>query len=122
ANGNIVRRPSVYTEYFVSGTQPKTYCDAHTPSPGFFGKIASVFTGSAERPAPPPVAAALPPPPPPPPLPRSSQPTTTAMPGSTLGTSIGTALGTAGQTEKPQLQRRSRRGFWSRLFVGDEDN
>jgi penicillin-binding protein 1A len=120
-NGNTIRPPSVYTEYFVAGTQPTTYCDAHTSSsPGFFGRIASVFTGSAERPAPPP--AVLPPPPAPPPLPRTSAPAPGAMPDSTLGTSLGTALGTVGQSEKPQLQRKSRRGFWSRLFVGDDDN
>jgi penicillin-binding protein 1A len=48
-DANADRRP-VYTEYFVRGTEPTTYCDLHNPH-GLLAAIASIFHG-AETPAP----------------------------------------------------------------------
>src|SRR4051812_15544756 len=50
-DGHLTRRSMVYTEYFARGTQPTDYCQLH-PKHGFFGAVASVFTGSEKPPAP----------------------------------------------------------------------
>jgi penicillin-binding protein 1A len=51
--GFIERRSTVYTEYFVRGTEPASYCDLHQ-SHSLFSAIASIFKGEPEPPAPPP--------------------------------------------------------------------
>jgi 1A family penicillin-binding protein len=50
AEGGHVDRHPVYTEYFVRGTEPTTYCDLHSPH-GFLAAITSIFRG-AETPMP----------------------------------------------------------------------
>jgi hypothetical protein len=52
AEGHLERRSMIYTEYFARGTQPSTVCDLHQTR-GFFGTIASLFSGE-EKPKPPP--------------------------------------------------------------------
>ena len=42
----------VYTEYFARGTEPTAYCDQH-PTRGIMTKLAGIFGGNDERPAPP---------------------------------------------------------------------
>jgi penicillin-binding protein 1A len=73
--GGIGERSMEYSEYFVRGTEPTSYCTLH-PTRGFVGALAALF-GPGEKPAPPhiedvglpPAAAAAPaatdPPPPP---------------------------------------------------------
>ena len=43
--------PLVYTEYFARGTEPSATCPLH-PERGFFGTVASIFTGSGGASAP----------------------------------------------------------------------
>jgi 1A family penicillin-binding protein len=52
ADGQVSRRSMVYNEYFVAGTEPTSYCDAHSTE-GISGKVAGVFAAGAEKPAPP---------------------------------------------------------------------
>ncbi|MGE0703891.1 MAG: penicillin-binding protein 1A [Vicinamibacterales bacterium] len=94
--GELVRRSTVYTEYFVSGTEPRGVCHIHS-SRGLFGTVASWFGGGEPPAAPvireePPVVAAAPEPPPP--------------------------------AEEPQVEEPPRRrGFWSRVFgLGRDDD
>jgi 1A family penicillin-binding protein len=103
ADGTPDRRPTVYTEYFTRGTEPKTYCDAHS-SPGILTRIAGVFGGDQHQapridtvtspvPMPPPTTATVQPA-----EPETAPPTTTAP--------------------------AKKRGFWGRIFgVGrDREN
>jgi hypothetical protein len=100
ADEGSTRRSMVYTEYFVRGTEPTTYCDLHETT-GVFGKIAGLF-GVGEKPPPPHFDA---PPPPRGPVATASsrddvEPATTADP-------------------RPKQEKR---GFWGRLFRrGDKD-
>ncbi len=98
ADGHAMRESTVYTEYFVDGTEPTAYCDLH-PSRGWFGAFAHLIAGAGapapptlEKPSPAPadtVAAAVP-------------PETTAPP--------------------PPPEKKKKRGFWSRLFgIGSDE-
>jgi 1A family penicillin-binding protein len=98
AKGELERRSMVYTDYFAVGNQPTERCDLH-PTRGFFGQIATIFTGS-EKPDPPRVdETALPP-----------RPPTAAAAAAEAATQAA-----AGQTEAP----KKKRGFWSRVFGRD---
>jgi membrane peptidoglycan carboxypeptidase len=94
-DGGLERRSMVYSEYFVRGTEPTTFCEQH-PTRGFLTAIAGVFNGSHERPAPPHVedTGIVPPP----------TPTATA--------------GTRADVEPPPpvAPPQKKRGFWSRVF------
>src|SRR3954469_2619989 len=50
--GQLERKSMVYTEYFARGTEPTTYCDQH-PTHGIMTKLAGIFGGGDDRPAPP---------------------------------------------------------------------
>jgi membrane carboxypeptidase/penicillin-binding protein len=93
-----IERSMVYTEYFAKGTEPTTSCLLHG-SRGFFGAVASIFTGrdrpvqqihveSGEADAPPPAVAAAPPAPP------------------------------RAEPSEPQPKKR---GFWGRIFGRDKN-
>jgi len=93
-DGGLERRSMVYSEYFVRGSEPTTFCDQH-PTRGFLAAIAGVFNANHDRPAPPRVEdTGLVPPP--------------------------SATATAGtQTEvepPPAAPPQKKRGFWSRIF------
>ncbi len=91
-HGTIEHRSMVYTEYFVRGTEPTTYCDIH-PSRGLMTRIAGLF-GHEEKPQPPRVEnTGLPP----------------AAPSATAGTTDPPPPPTV---EAP----KKKRGFWSRVF------
>jgi penicillin-binding protein 1A len=81
----------VYTEYFAAGTAPTTYCDQH-PTRGIMTKLAGLFGGNDERPAPP----------------RVEDPGVTPA--------VTAAAGTPGAAENPPQAPNKKRGFWSRLF------
>src|SRR3954451_14862311 len=96
-DGHLTRRSMVYTEYFARGTQPTDYCQLH-PKHGFFGAVASVFTGSEKPPAPRVEETGLPP-----------------APTATSGVVPPTPEPPAAETPK------KKRGFWSKVFgVGKE--
>ncbi len=97
--GDVERRSTVYTEYFVEGTVPQGVCHLHSTR-GVFGTVASWF-GRGERPVvpaipePPAPTASVAAPPPPAPPPQA----------------------------EPEEPPRRRRGFWSRLFgIGRDDD
>jgi penicillin-binding protein 1A len=98
-DGKVQRRSMVYTEYFVRGTQPTQPCDLH-PTRGFFGQVASIFTGG-DKPAPPRAADVVPPP-----AAAAQQPPTVA------------------NNEPPKTEAeapKKKRGFWSRVFGRGRD-
>jgi 1A family penicillin-binding protein len=92
--GHVERRSMVYTEYFVRGTEPTEPCDLH-PTRGFFGQVASIFSGS-EKPQPPRASEVLPPPA------ADVRPATAVAPASAA----------SAEPEQP----KKKRGFWSRVF------
>jgi penicillin-binding protein 1A len=97
SKGNRSRKSQIYTEYFVTGTEPTEYCDLHGRfHGGVLGAIASVFGGGPEpAPAPAPVPVA----------------TDGAAPAAVVTEAAVAAPAPAVQPEK-------KRGFWGRLFGG----
>jgi len=100
--GEVVRRSTIYTEYFVKGTVPQGVCNLHSTR-GLLGTVAGWF-GGGERPAAPAI------------VPEST--TAEASPAPSTAEPA-TATETEAEPEQPR-----RRGFWSRLFgIGrDDDN
>ena len=101
-DGTLERRSTIYTEYFVRGTEPTTVCDLHGTR-GMTTKVAGLFGSQPEKPAPPRSEDVVPPP---------------APPAATAGS----------QPEAqapPEEAPKKKRGFWSRLFgvgKGDDDS
>jgi hypothetical protein len=91
--GLIERRSMVYTEYFAKGTAPSAYCDQH-PTRGIMTKLAGIFGGGEERPAPPRIED------------TGIAPTATATSGTRPD----------GIDPPPPAPTPNRRGFWSRIF------
>jgi 1A family penicillin-binding protein len=92
--GEVVsRRSMVYTEYFVRGTEPRTYCDLHEPT-GIFGRIAGLFGKET------------------PPPPRVDEPPPVQVSADGRSRNDDTQPTTSGG--KPV-----KRGFWGRLFHRD---
>ncbi len=91
ADGQLERVSTAYTEYFVEGTEPTTYCDLH-PSRSFAGRLASLFSGGGP-PSPPPAVNE----PHDPGRERVGPVTDSSMP-------------------PPPPRPRKKRGFWARLF------
>ena len=92
-SGKLERRSMVYTEYFAKGTEPTAFCDLH-PTRGVLTKLAGIFGGSDDRPAPPRV-----------------EDTGAAAPNTTA------AAGAVAQPDNPpQPPPKKKRGFWSRVF------
>jgi penicillin-binding protein 1A len=114
--GNLILKSTIYTDYFVKGTQPTSVCPVHA-SP-YIDAVAAAASGSDPRmtPAFPPAAAApdrgaadratLPAPP--------AQGTT----GTVLPQPPGAPPVTGGKVEE---EKPKKRGFWSRLFGRDKD-
>jgi penicillin-binding protein 1A len=99
-NGQLERRSMVYTEYFVRGTAPTTFCDLH-PTRGVLTKLAGMF-GAADKPPAPTID-----------HPANLPPAPAATAGSTP------AADDAPAPEPP----KKKRGFWSKLFgVGKDDD
>jgi membrane peptidoglycan carboxypeptidase len=98
-NGEVSRRSTVYTEYFVAGTEPTTYCDMHLlpPPTQIFSRIAGLF-GVGEKPPPP----------------RFEEP----PPQGHLSAGGGpSAMVDADTTPTTTAARKPvKRGFWGRLF------
>jgi 1A family penicillin-binding protein len=90
-HGSHSRISTVYTEYFVQGTQPTAYCDLH-PSRGWFGAFARLLQRPG-TPAPPAAEAAAP----------AEPDTVAAAPAET-------------PPPPPAPEKKKKRGFWSRLF------
>jgi 1A family penicillin-binding protein len=99
-DGSLEQRSMVYTEYFVRGSEPRTFCEMHQTG-GLMTKVAGLFGTHQDKPAPPRVEEAVPPPEP---------------PAATTGTQPDVQVA-------PDETPRKKRGFWSRLLgIGkDED-
>jgi 1A family penicillin-binding protein len=97
-NGRLERRSMIYTEYFAKGTEPTAFCDQH-PTRGMLTKLAGIFGGADERPAPPRV-----------------EDTGVAPPAPTP-----TVGAVAHPEHAAQPPPKKKRGFWSRLFGRDRD-
>ena len=97
-NGKLERRSMIYTEYFAKGTEPTAFCDQH-PTRGIMTKLAGIFGGSDERPAPPHVEDTGV-------APRQRPPRPSAT-------------GAAQAEMPPPPPPKKKRGFWSRLFGRD---
>jgi penicillin-binding protein 1A len=97
-NGKLERRSMIYNEYFAKGTEPSAFCDQH-PTRGIMTKLAGIFGGSDDRPAPPHVEDT-----------GAAAPNTAATAGAVV------------QTENPPPPPKKKRGFWSRLFGKDRDS
>ena len=91
-SGLIERRSMIYTEYFARGTAPSAFCDQH-PTRGIMTRLAGVFGGGEERPAPPRIED------------TGITPNATATSG-TLPDGI----------DVPPPPAQNKRGFWSRIF------
>jgi penicillin-binding protein 1A len=98
ASGQLERRSMVYTEYFAPGTEPTAYCDQH-PTRGIMTKLAGVFGGNDDRPAPPRIEDT-----------GAAPPAVTATAG---------MLPPVESASAPPPKKK--RGFWSRLFGRDGD-
>jgi len=104
--GRVEHRSMVYTEYFASGTAPTTHCELH-PTKGILGAIASVFTGSSEKPAPPRV-----------------EDTGLPAPGAAAaGAAVASAEGSVepAPVAAPEPPKK-KRGFWGRIFGGNRND
>jgi 1A family penicillin-binding protein len=97
ADGQVSRQSMVYNEYFVAGTEPTSYCDAHATE-GIIGKIAGLFAADADKPAAPKLDDASRPP---------LIPTAITARGVGLPADVPTA---------PEPERKH--GFWFRVFHG----
>jgi 1A family penicillin-binding protein len=97
ADGQVSRRSMVYNEYFVAGTEPTSYCDAHATE-GISGKIAGLFAGRAEQPSPPR-------------LDDTARPPVIPAAISARGVALPADVPNAPEPEK-------RHGFWFRVFHG----
>jgi 1A family penicillin-binding protein len=95
ADGQVSHRSMVYDEYFVAGTEPTMYCDAHDTEG--LGKITGVFAARAEKPAPPKLDD------------TGRAPLVVPVPVSAKGVELPTDRPDAHEPEK-------KRGFWSRVF------
>ncbi len=99
-DGTRGKRSMIYAESFAKGTAPDRRCDLH-PTRGFFGAIASVFSGS-DKPAPPRMVDTGAPPAPPAVVVPAPEP--------------------VAEVAAPPPEPPKRRGFWGRLFGrGEKD-
>ena len=92
-SGLIERRSMIYSEYFAKGTAPSAFCDQH-PTRGIMTRLAGVFGGGEDRPAPPRIED------------TGIAPTATATSGTRPD----------GADVPPPAPSRNKRGFWSRIF------
>jgi membrane carboxypeptidase/penicillin-binding protein len=105
-DGFAETRSQVYTEYFVTGTEPATFCPVHLVATYGDDAVAVATTGVVQ------------PPPAPAPPPRAAVPPV-ALPGTPPPVAHPPA-----QPDPPRAQpeqNEKRRGFWSRLFGRGDD-
>ena len=97
-NGEAGTRSMVYTEYFVSGSEPIEYCQLHSGR-GIFATFAGLFSEK-------------------PPLPHVEEDVVAARPSDTAGTvgAPGDSVPTADIAPLPPETPVKKRGFWSRLL------
>jgi 1A family penicillin-binding protein len=100
-DGTLERRSMVYTEYFVRGSEPTTYCEQHSGH-GLTTKVAGLFGSQPEKAAPAHAEEVAPPP---------------ATPAATAGTAE-----PAVAQSPPEEPPKKKRGFWSKLLgIGKDD-
>ena len=89
-DGHVDKRSMAYTEYFVRGTEPTTFCALHART--LLGKIAGLFGGNVEKIAPPRVE-------------------------DTGVSAVAASVASTGRTEiAPAPEPEKKRGFWSKVF------
>jgi 1A family penicillin-binding protein len=98
ADGKVGRRSMVYNEYFVAGTEPTTYCDAHSTQ----GLSAGVFAARAEKPSPPKV---------------DETPRQPLAPTVISAKAVGPPADVADAAPQPEKKH----GFWFRVFHGGHE-
>ena len=98
-SGHLEHRSMIYTEYFAKGTEPTGLCDLH-PTRGIMTKLAGLFGGSDDRPAPPHIQ-------------------DTGAPAQAAAATSGIVPPPETPTEAPPKKKR---GFWSRLFGRDRES
>jgi hypothetical protein len=102
ASGNVSRRSQVYTEHFVSGSEPIEYCDLHGRfGHGVLGALAAAFGGGRHSDA---VPAPMP----------------VATDGAPQPAAVAAVAETATEPATPDGEKPKKRGFWSRIFGGDK--
>jgi penicillin-binding protein 1A len=89
AEGHPQRRSTIYTEYFVRGTEPTQFCDLHQTR-GFFNRVAGLIGLKLDTPAPAPPPEAV--------SEVAAPPAASPQP----------------EAQPPAPERK--RGFWSRIF------
>jgi penicillin-binding protein 1A len=97
-DGQLERRSMIYTEYFDRGTEPTSYCDLH-PTKGIAGKLAGLFGGGEDKPAPP------------------------HLEDTGVAPAVAATSGEQPRVENPpQPPQKKKRGFWSKVFgIGKSD-
>jgi membrane peptidoglycan carboxypeptidase len=109
-DGGTESRSMIYTEYFVTGTQPTEKCPLH-PSSSMMDKLAGLFGAHSEPPVPPEQAG----------VPAPEHRGTTGVPGAAPSADSSDDIhGGTATDETPK-----KRGFWSKVFgkkdKGDDD-
>jgi membrane carboxypeptidase/penicillin-binding protein len=97
SDGHVERRSMAYTDYFVRGMEPTTYCELHQQR-SLIGKLASLFGGNVEKIEPPRLEdTGLPP--------------------------VAAPVALTGRAEiAPAHESEKKRGFWSKVFgIGRHD-
>jgi membrane peptidoglycan carboxypeptidase len=90
-DGHVEKRSMAYTDYFVRGMEPTTYCDLHQQR-SLIGKLASLFGGNVEKIEPPRLEdTGLPP--------------------------VAAPIASTGRVDiAPAHEPERKRGFWSKVF------
>lgn len=101
-DGGTESRSMIYTDYFVSGTQPTTICPLH-PSTSLMDRLAGLFGGGKPEVPVPPEQAGLPP----------GRAGTSGVSNRTPATVSGGSDEIHGGTTEEPLKKR---GFWSKVF------
>jgi membrane carboxypeptidase/penicillin-binding protein len=105
-NGGYATSSTVYTEYFVKGTQPDDYCPIHS-SPSFFGRVAEWMGSSPSAPSQERASEAM----------ASPEHQT---PDVRQADRDGNERAEVRTAEEP---KKKKRGFWAKVFgVGRDDN
>ena len=108
-DGNVVSGRTVYTEYFVRGTEPGDYCPFHT-----FGASPQMVTVSSPPQVPRPAVTAAAP------RPGSGQ-ADVPVPVATSGVVAAAAAASPNPPAEPTATEPARRGFWGRFFRRGND-
>ncbi len=107
-DGGSANSSSVYTEYFVKGTQPDEDCPIHG-SQSIFSRVAGWIGGSPSTPSAPPQE-------------RASEAIASGDPDRGVQRADQTAGANDSGDVRPEPEKKKKRGFWSKVFgIGGDD-